>query len=159
MPGLVSLRVLHSVSFRPEDPCPWWPREFKKLVVDIVAHNPSMKLEYIALDANIDRLVHRKQKPKSEKVDKKGKGKAWSKENVTKQVMEELFGIASSSPTLGDGGLDGMATSFDWQESSDDDELGSIAATGLKVEVIENVRFCDISGVRIFEKDILGGRL
>jgi hypothetical protein len=30
---------------------------------------------------------------------------------------------------------------------------------GLKLETIEGIRFCDVTGVRIFKKDALDGRL
>jgi hypothetical protein len=49
------------------------------------------------------------------------------------------------------------------EDSEDDDAaewgIGISGKIGLKVETMDGLRFCDVTGVRIFEKDILGGRL
>jgi hypothetical protein len=163
MPGLTSLRALHTIQFRTDDTCLWVMREFKKFAVDNVAHNPDMKLEYIALDTSIERLVRRKQ-PNTAKADKKGKGKAkGGMDHTSKALAELIIGLGSSSP-WGDGASSsstdlGTPVLVDWQESSDEEDPGAISKTGLKVETIEGMRFCDVSGVRIFEKDVLAGRL
>jgi hypothetical protein len=142
-------------------------REFRKFAVDNIAHNPDMKLEYIALDTSVERLVRRKPPSKSagkdKPADKKGKGKVQGMDNTSKALAELIIGLGSSS-SWGDGGssnANGLATPvlFDWQDSSDEDEPASIGKIGLKVETVEGIRFCDVSGVRIFEKDILAGRL
>jgi len=165
MPGLTALRALHTIQFRTDDTCLWVMREFRKFAVDNIAHNPDMKLEYLALDTSVERLVRRKQ-PKTGKekaADKKGKGKAKGMDNTSKALAELIIGLGSSS-TWGDGGSsssNGLATPvlFEWQESSDDEDPVAISKTGLKVETIEGIRFCDVTGVRIFEKDVLAGRL
>ena len=69
--GLTALRVLHIISFHnPEDTCTWVMRETRKFAVDVICHNPTMKLEYLALDQSVDRLVCRKPmlKPKVDKA-------------------------------------------------------------------------------------------
>jgi len=165
MPGLTALRALHTIQFRTDDTCLWVMREFRKFAVDNIAHNPDMKLEYLALDTSVERLVRRKQ-PKTGKekaADKKGKGKAKGMDNTSKALAELIIGLGSSS-TWGDGGSsssNGLATPvlFEWQESSDDEDPVAISKTGLKVETIEGIRFCDVTGVRIFETDVLAGRL
>jgi len=165
--GLTSLRALHTIQFRTDDTCMWVMREFRKFAVDNVSHNPNMKLEYLALDTSVERLVRRKQPTKSagkdKTTDKKGKGKAKAMDNTSKALAELIMGLGNSN--FGDGGsssISGLATPvlFEWQESSDEEENpGAIGKTGLKVETIEGIRFCDVGGVRIFEKDILAGRL
>jgi hypothetical protein len=126
-----------------------------------------MQLEYLALDTSVERLVRRKQTEKQagkgKASDKKGKGKAGGMDNTSKALAELIIGLGSSS-NWNDGtnsSANGLATPvlFDWQESSDEEEPSSISKIGLKVETIEGIRFCDVSGVRIFEKEILAGRL
>lgn len=58
-------------------------------------------------------------------------------------------------------GGDGLApTMAEWQASSEEDEgWGPVGKAGLKVETVEGVRFGDVTGVRIFERDVVGGRL
>lgn len=145
MPGLPSLHAIHISQFHTDDRCPWVTRETKKFIVDSVAHNPLMKLEYIALGESIERLVRRFRAKKN--VDKKGKGKAKAKAVESSKSMADL--------------LFGPDPVADLQPSSDDDAdmLNFIGKFGLKIETIEGIRFSDITGVRIFEKDVLGGRL
>jgi hypothetical protein len=142
-------------------------REFRKFAVDNIAHNPEMQLEYLALDTNVERLVRRKQlaKPagKDKAADVKGKGKATGMDNTSKALAELIIGLGSSSNwnDATSSSANGVTTPvlFEWQESSDEEDATSVHKTGLKVETIEGIRFCDVSGVRIFEKDILAGRL
>lgn len=117
--------------------------EWKQVMVDVVAHTPHMKLEYIGLHEAIDRLVRRPRANKNAKKDKKGKGKA------TTIIAEALLGDDWTDPS----------TMSDWQASSDDDEAVMVGELGLKVETVEDIRFYEISGVRIFEKDVIFGRL
>ncbi len=84
-------------------------------------------------------------------------------DNTSKALAELIIGLGSS--TWSDSSAsNGSASPLgpDWQDSSDDEEWGSssiLGPTGLKVETVEGIRFCDIIGVRIFEKDVLTGRL
>ena len=172
MPGLVSLRALHTIKFRTDDTCVWVMHEFRKFAVDNISHNPHMKLEYIALDGSIERLVRRV--PLSKKADIKGKGKEVSgganrasKKTVAQLVLGSGSGwpdgtsmISGFSSGLGSGGLDSMPFI---EESEDEDTaewgVGISGKVGLKIETIDGLRFCNVTDVRIFEKDILGGRL
>ncbi|KAH7385118.1 F-box domain-containing protein [Cadophora sp. MPI-SDFR-AT-0126] len=152
MSGLTALRVLHVISFHnPEDTCTWVMREFRKFAVDVICHNPSMKLEYLALDQALDRLVRRKPMLKP-KVDKKGKGKEanWTS---AKALAELVMGSAAISTS---GGWN-EESKYDFPDSSDDED--GIVKTGLRVETIDGIRFSDVLGVRIFERDILTGKL
>ncbi|TVY37699.1 hypothetical protein LSUB1_G007229 [Lachnellula subtilissima] len=144
MTGMTSLRALHVNQFRYEDPCTSMMHEFKQMMVDVVAHTPHMKLEYIGLNEAIDRLVRRPRVNKNMKKDKKGKGKE------TDVIAEALYG---------DNGWADPSTMPDWQASSDEDEAVMAGESGLKVETVEDIRFYEISGVRIFEKDVIFGRL
>jgi len=150
LPGLVKLRAMHIINFRNDDTCHWVIREIRKFAIDSVSHNPEMKLEYIAVDNTVERLVRRVKKPKNkEKAAQKDKGKGKAKA-VTP------LSTPSSFPTL-----DTMLApppdfdaSDDESEESDDD-LGP----GLKLETLEGVRFYDIYGVRMWRKDVMLGRL
>ncbi|RDL35853.1 uncharacterized protein BP5553_06465 [Venustampulla echinocandica] len=169
MPGLTSLRALHTNQFRTEDTCVWVMREFRKFTVDNVAHNPDMKLEYLALDTVVDRLVRRSKANASQKatVDKKGKGKAASNSKVLAEMILGPGGTWPDGGVLNNSGTAGIGPSalagplLDMQLSSDEDDDSApvVGKLGLKIETVDNVRFHDIVGVRIFEKDVIGGRL
>jgi hypothetical protein len=132
-----------------------------------------MKLEYIALDNSVERLVRRVPLPKKE-VDNKGKGKevAGGAHGASKKAFAQLVlgsgGVWPDGTTMGSGLTSGLGTSgigsMNFLEDSEDDEsaewgVGISGKIGLKVETVEGIRFCDVTGVRIFEKDVLGGRL
>jgi len=127
-------------------------REFKGFTKDNVAHNPDMKLEYLALQDNVDRLVRRSALYVSKTKKAKGKGKA----KESKHLAEMILGV--SNALTGDAA---NGAPFEWQASSDDEDQWDVPVgkAGLKVETVEGVRFGDVVGVRIFEKDVVGGRL
>ena len=141
---------MHIINFRNEDTCHWVVREIRKFAVDSVSHNPDMKLEYIALENTVERLVRRAKRAKS-----KGKGKATGK-GKAKTVGNTWESSTSPIPTL-----DSILAPPPVSESSDDEGLNSEdeVGRGLKLETLEGVRFYDIFGVRIFRKDIMMGRL
>ncbi|CZR69242.1 uncharacterized protein PAC_19142 [Phialocephala subalpina] len=153
MPSLESLRALHTFQFRVDDTCVWVMREFRKFTVDIVSHNPDMKLEYLALDTSVERLARRKY-PRAKKVTSKGKGKAKELDLVSAKALAELA-LGNSGPSVGWG--DSTNAYFDLAESSDEED--GLGKSGLRIETVEGVRFCDVTGVRIFEKEIIAGRL
>ncbi|KAH8656053.1 hypothetical protein BGZ60DRAFT_385021 [Tricladium varicosporioides] len=160
MPGLTSLRALHTLQFRTDDSCPWIMREFRRFIMDNVAHNPGMKLEYLALAEYVDRLVRRsRSRAKKAAADKKGKGKAFE---TTKALAEMVLGPGGTWPdggAINGPGLSSSSTGL-LVDSSDEEDVGYvIGKLGLKVEAVEGSRFCDITGVRIFERDVLDGRL
>jgi hypothetical protein len=160
MPGLTNLRALHTLQFRHEDSCVWVMREFRKFTVDTVSHNPDMKLEYLALEDMVERLVRRTPK----KVDKKGKGKEKAGAGKGKSLAELALlqngipqnHLAGSNSLLKLGIAASLA--LDAGESEDEDlEVGG--KMGLRVETMEDIHFSDIPGVRIFEKGVLYDRL
>lgn len=141
---------MHMINFRNEDTCHWVIREIRKFAVDSVSHNPEMKLEYIALENTVERLVRRAKKTKP-----KGKGKA-----VEKGKAKETGGGTASEGTAFPT-LDSILAPAPVSESSEDEALNSEdeLGPGLKLETLEGVRFYDIFGVRIFRKDVMMGRL
>lgn len=178
MPGLESLRALHTIEFRCRETCAWVMQEFRKFVVDNVAHNPEMKLEYLALGASVDRLV-RHPLPLEAPVDRKGKGKETTAtkgptlaqlavaqhktlaqlalaQNDTSWSSTGGIGIGSNALDILNSPIPGFSTSWD---DSDDEDLDVGGKSGLRIEMIENMPFYEVTDVRIFEKDILLGRL
>ncbi|KAL2060812.1 hypothetical protein VTL71DRAFT_8864 [Oculimacula yallundae] len=154
--GLTSLRALHVVSFHnPEDHCAFATREFRRFVVDVICHNPNMKLEYLALDNAVDRLVQRKAMPKP-KVDNKGKGKEMNWTSA-KALAELVMGGSSSLVNGSVVGAWSEQGKYDFPDSSDDED--GIVKTGLRIEIIDGIRFSDILGVRIFEREVVTGKL
>lgn len=154
MPSMESLRALHTIQFRVDDTCVWVMREFRKFTVDIVSHNPDMKLEYLALDNAVERLARRKAPPPKKLKDSKGKGKAKELDLVSAKALAELaLGNSGSSASWGDS----ANAYFDLGESSDDED--GLGKSGLRIETVEGARFCDVTGVKIFEKEIITGRL
>jgi hypothetical protein len=138
---------------------------FLKFIVDIVSQNPNMKLEYIAIDQAIERLVLRskaksgkKSDKKSTKTKSKGKGKAADMKHLTDMVL----GPGGSWPSGTNGsGASNSNVQYDWQASSDEesDPVPIVNKNGLKLETVEGIQFTDVSDVRIFEKDVISGRL
>lgn len=139
---------MHIINFRNDDTCHWVIREIRKFAVDSVAHNPEMKLEYIALENTVERLVRRLKKPKS-----KGKGKAVEKGKGKNVDLSSPFMVF---PTL-----DSLLSPQIASESSEDESVNSEdeVGPGLKLETLEGVRFYDVYGVRIFRKDVMMGRV
>ncbi|EKD19696.1 uncharacterized protein L3040_001957 [Drepanopeziza brunnea f. sp. 'multigermtubi'] len=146
MSGLSSLRVLHTITFHNEDNCTWVMREFRKFTVDIISQNPDMKLEYLALEKSVERLVRRKPMPKP----KSDKGKAIDLDWTSAKALAELI-MGSNAGSWGD------ESKYDFQDSDDDDE--GIVQTGLRVETVDSVRFSQVTGVRIFERAVITGKL
>jgi len=122
-----------------------------------------MKLEYLALDTSIEQLVRRV--PTKPPVDRKGKGKekASTKGKTLAQLAlaQHTHWSSTSGVGIANAGLDGLSLApipMSWEES-DDEDLDIGGKMGLKVETVEGIRFSDVTGVRIFENDILLGRL
>lgn len=130
--------------------------EYHKFAVDAIAQVPESKLDYIALDNSVEYIV-RRAPPKKVGGDDKGKGKA-------KQKKKNLYHYLASMD--GTENLDGitlvpsLGMLIDGYDDSDDDEPpGSETKKGLKVEGVIGERFCDINNIRIFQNDVLHGRL
>jgi len=155
--GLTKLRALHIIQFRAEDTCMWVMREVRKFAVDTVSHNPELKLEYLALDSNVDRLVRRVKKttakPKGKGAEKNGKGKKTDSQSLS----DLMLGLGVSG--AGESASPASSIELDWEDNSTDDEAAPLGKLGLKVETIEGLSFHDATGVRIFEQDIVNGRL
>jgi hypothetical protein len=79
-----------------------------------------------------------------------------------KHLTEMVLGPGGSWPSGTNGsGATNSAVQFDWQASSDEesDPVALTGKSGLKLETVEGVHFTDVSDIRIFEKDVISGRL
>jgi len=135
-----------------------------------------MKLKYLALDTSVERLVRSSPvKPTKTLIEKelekrgKGKGKETLKGKTLAQLAQgqNMSWSSTGGVGIGIGGnpldiLNGTGTTgllSTWDEDSDDEDLEIGGTSGLKVETVEGTPFYEISDVRIFEKDVLLGRL
>ncbi|KAI6716641.1 hypothetical protein PZA11_001772 [Diplocarpon coronariae] len=144
MPGLTSLRVLHTIVLHTDDNCMWVMREFRKFTVDAIAHNPDMKLEYLALDHSVDRLVRRKPMPRP------ASGKAKELDWTSAKALAQLVMGSSAGGWVDE-------SKYDFPDSEDDED--GIVKTGLQVETIDGMRLSDVVGIRIFERNVITGKL
>ncbi|KAI9780973.1 MAG: hypothetical protein M1839_006412 [Geoglossum umbratile] len=127
--GLVSLKALYILTCRTDDTCQWVVRELRSFAMDNIAHYPELKLEYLALDSTVERVIRKKVEPKKTK---KPSG------------VQKLLAGKETEPKDSE-------TSDD--ENSDDDQQ-----PGLKIETLA-VKFYDVYNVRIFRKDVKSGTL
>ncbi|KAK8868910.1 hypothetical protein PGQ11_007488 [Apiospora arundinis] len=140
--GLTNLRALHIISFRSDDTCLSVMRETRRFIVDTISHYPELKLEWLSIgdDDRAQRIMRKTDLPTAEQ---KGKKKGKGKEVAAPDAAEE----------------DGYPAFPDdrWDEESDSDE--DDGAQWLKLDLIDNIAFYDVWGVKIFKKEIMTARL
>ncbi|KAK0641543.1 hypothetical protein B0T16DRAFT_335473 [Cercophora newfieldiana] len=146
--GLINLRALHIIQLRNDDTCVWVMRETKRFLIDNMSHHPHLKLEWISIDDEdrVERLIRPSDRAKRDKAaSKKAKGK---------QKSSALGGFGNSGNDL----FPVLPPPDNWDNggssSDEDDELQD-----QRIEMIDNIHFYDVWGVRIFKKEIVGGRL
>ncbi|KAK0621555.1 hypothetical protein B0T17DRAFT_508894 [Bombardia bombarda] len=143
IPGLVSLRALHIVRIRNDDTCVWVMRETKRFLIDNVSHHPDMKLEWVSIDEEdrVERLVRSSDIPKKKKEKKqKSKGKQKATAGTTANTP---FPVLPPPDT--------------WDISSDSEEDEDLHHT--KIETMGDIHFYDVWSIRIFNKEVVYGRL
>ncbi|KAI9867625.1 MAG: hypothetical protein M1813_008425 [Trichoglossum hirsutum] len=128
--GLVSLKALYILTCRTDDTCQWVVRELRNFAIDNIAHYPELKLEYLALDSTVERVIRKKANPKRTK------------------------NLSSVESLLGGKEIEAK----DSETSSDDENSDEDQQPGLKIETL-GVKFYDVYGVRIFRKDVKAGIL
>lgn len=145
---LKSLRALHIINLRNDDTCVWVMRETKRFIIDTLSHFPQLKLEWLAIDEDehAERLIRWEAPPKDKKKSN-GKVKAKQKGIVPVVINGDQYPVLS---------LDNPA-----DVDSDSDEDGDLSGLGggTKIEMIENIHFYDVMGVKIFKREIATGRL
>ncbi|KAK0742193.1 hypothetical protein B0T21DRAFT_306662 [Apiosordaria backusii] len=171
--GLVSLRALHIAQLRNEDTCVWVMRETKKFLIDNLSHHPHLKLEWISIDDDdrVERLIRARDLPRRKDKQKGKKDKA-KKQSPTLGLGSSASGLILPSIETGDGGgssssawmdaIGGNGSSDDSEDDSDEDGDGDgddDRFRASKIETVGDMRFYDVYGVRIFEKEVVSGRL
>jgi len=122
-------------------------RETRRFIVDTLAHYPELKLEWLSIgdDDRVER-IHRKTDLPNDKQKNKKKGKG-------KNVLPDTLAAADTE--------DGYPVFPDdrWDEESDSDEDDDNQSQSLKLDLIDNIAFYDVWGVKIFKKEIMMARL
>ncbi|KAK8080147.1 hypothetical protein PG997_007965 [Apiospora hydei] len=144
--GLTNLRALHVISFRSDDTCLSVMRETRRFIVDTISHFPELKLEWLSIgdDDRAERIMRRTDLPNAKKKKKKGKGKDVSPNVPANADVEDDY------PAFPDDR---------WDEESDSDEDDGNPQRWQKLDIIENIAFYDVWGVKIFKKEIMAARL
>ncbi|RYP55591.1 hypothetical protein DL771_012345 [Monosporascus sp. 5C6A] len=149
--GLTSLHALHILSFRNDDTCVSVLRETRRFMVDTLSHHPELKLEWIAVgdEGRAQQIMRRDDTLSSTKkrnTGEKDNGK-WKGPPV------DANGHLSNS---GGGGYP-VFPAHGWEPDSESDDGDD--PTTLRLDLSEPLPFYDIWGVRIFQKEIVAGRL
>ncbi|KAK8090562.1 hypothetical protein PG994_000067 [Apiospora phragmitis] len=144
--GLTNLRALHVISFRSDDTCLSVMRETRRFIVDTISHFPELKLEWLSVgdDDRAERIMRTTDLPIAKKKRKKGKGKAVGPDAPANAGAEDDY------PAFPDDR---------WDEESDSDEDDGNPPQWQKLDIIENIAFYDVWGVKIFKKEIMAARL
>ena len=142
LPHLNSLHALHIIALRTTDRSTHLPSESTSFAVDNLSHCPNMKLRYIAM---INQVIALETKPDQfrrhlkavmdRRKDRKGKGKA---------AADTSLGLFIHAKD--DSGSDEV-----------DDILADMGAGETKLKF--STRFADVKDVKIFSKEVRGGKL
>ncbi|QBZ58851.1 hypothetical protein PoMZ_03809 [Pyricularia oryzae] len=152
MGGLVNLIALLIIRLRNEDTCVWVMRETKKFFLDNLSHHPEMKLEWLSIDDE-DQLEKLVRITHDSKKGKKSKSKGKEPAHVFHSHNDDLF------PHLSVDSWDGKSDSCSEEDSDDDDDDDDNGRPKVKLETIDGVHFYDVWGIKIFQKEIVSGRL
>ncbi|KZF25152.1 hypothetical protein L228DRAFT_265626 [Xylona heveae TC161] len=165
--GLAKLRALHIVGLRTDDTCHTVLRELRRFAVDTIAQCPTMKLEYIAVDSIVERLIRQPSLQARLKVKKKESGKTFIKKggpaSVDNSTTEDFASASTSNNEEDEAKAFAYAVKKNGGDYSSSDESdgtdAEISKPGLKIETLENIKFYDIPDVTIFRKEVTAGRL
>lgn len=123
-------------------------RETRRFIVDTISHYPELKLEWLSIgdDDRAERIMRKNDLPNTKQKGKKGKGKD---KDVEADALANA-GAEDGYPAFPDGR---------WDEESDSDEDDDNPTQWQKLELIDNIAFYDVWGVKIFKKEIMTARL
>lgn len=120
-----------------------------------------MKLEYIAVGNTVERIVRRAKKLPKKKKSTKGKGKepaTGMNDSINRPALNPL-GLITLEQLMQAGGGRNQDSSSEESEWSGDDDWRGDRGPGMRLETLEGMKFYDIFGVRMWNKDVLGGWL
>lgn len=142
MSNLARLRALHIISFRNEDTCVSVVRETRQFIVDTMSQHPGLPLEWISMgEADRDRAERIIRHPDINDHD--GRAKRKKTKSKGKEVM-----------TFPDDNYPYLHVPDESESDDDDDDQFR-----LKLELESPIPFWEVYGVRIWEKEVLAGRL
>ncbi|KAH6607761.1 hypothetical protein Trco_004074 [Trichoderma cornu-damae] len=148
--GLVNLRAINILHFRNNDTCIWVVREILRFIVDNLSHYPELKLEWIAMeDDRVDRVIRPTDETDASPDERNNNKRAKSK-SKDKAPAGPGPGLHDAFPALPVDGLD---------PESDSDDDGFNGGTRLRFRTVGPLQFYDVWGVKIFDKEIRGGKL
>lgn len=179
---LTKLCALHIINLRPDDPCPSLIVEARKFLIDTLCQYPLKNLQYVAVNDSDAPSIHhlRFREPPSveERERRKAAKKAKGKAKVKATTSSSNNGTSSNNnaiqyPTFPPPETwDGESSSGDsYDDDDDDDEPEPYSASFFakfweyapsKSTFFEKLGVCrayDVYGVRIFEKEVMSGRL
>ncbi|PTB45780.1 hypothetical protein M441DRAFT_65420 [Trichoderma asperellum CBS 433.97] len=147
--GLVNLCAINIVHFRSHDACMSVMREILRFIVDNLSHHPELKLEWIAMEGDrVYQVVRPNQGIDDTSNEQSNNKRAKGKSKDTAAPVST--GLHNPFPALPMDSLD---------SESDSDDVDINVGTHLRFKTIGPLRFYDVWGVKIFEKEIQSGRL
>ncbi|KAL7921628.1 hypothetical protein ACQKWADRAFT_294824 [Trichoderma austrokoningii] len=154
--GLVNLLAINIIHFRSHDACMSVMREILRFTVDNLSHHPGLKLEWIAMEGD---RVYRVVRPNQETDDTPNE-QSNSKRAKGKGTAAAAFGGGGTGSGSGSGPDVHNPFSLDSLGSESDSEDADVnVGTHLRFKTIGPLRFYDVWGIKIFEKEIQSGRL
>ncbi|KAK3398617.1 hypothetical protein B0T20DRAFT_392998 [Sordaria brevicollis] len=178
---LTNLCALHVISLRPDDPCPSLIVEARKFLIDTLCQYPLKNLQYVAVNDSESPTVHHlrfreppsteeRERRKAVKKAKKGKAKA-TNSNINDGTSSNNNAVhyPSFPPPATWGGESSSDDSYD--NDDDDGESGWVSSNffakgwdyapskSTYFEKLGPCRAYDVYGVRIFEKEVMSGRI
>ncbi|KAM0514169.1 hypothetical protein ACHAPE_007005 [Trichoderma viride] len=148
--GLVNLLAINIIHFRSHDACMSVMREILRFTVDNLSHHPGLKLEWIAMEGD---RVYRVVRPNQETDDSPNE-QSNSKRAKGKGTAAPMNGLGS-----GPGSDPHNPFPIDLASESDGEDADINVGTHLRFKTIGPLRFYDVWGIKIFEKEIQSGRL
>ena len=134
--GLKNLYALNVLAVRTNDQCHSVIRECRKFTVDTLTHCPELKLRYLVMSGTVCQLARRPLWAiRSKTTGGKGKGKGKEKAAVNGPTNEPIDAL------------------------TDSENFSDIESGGLEMAVVKQLKFSDVVGVKIFEKEIRSGKL
>ncbi|KAH7328025.1 hypothetical protein B0I35DRAFT_472781 [Stachybotrys elegans] len=154
--GLVNLRAINILRFRNNDTCIWVMREILRFIVDNLSHYPELKLTWIAME---DERVARVMRPEDPDSDANSDAERRKQARKGKQKAEAPA-IPPIDGPLPPHGLPWLPSEgLESDSDTDDDEPVYDTGDRLRYKTVGPLRFYDVWGIKIFEKEYRSGKL
>ena len=134
--GLKNLYALNVLAIRTTDQCHSVIRECRKFTIDTLTHCPELKLKYLVMSGMVCQLARRPSSAIRSKAAAKRKGKGKEKAPLNAPMTDPVDPF-----------------------TTDSENFSEIESGGLEMAVVKQLKFSDVEGVKIFEKEIRSGKL